>query len=653
VAGPAGGRVSDGGNVTLVIPPGALAGDTQFSFTELPSIPGLPSGLTLIPGSVARIDWTGAGFVADAAITLLITPTMPTFDDGGAFAASGSPQSGAAVYTCPGGGVPFVYPQTAPSGTGATQTKRVHVGCLTVDGGTGGGGSATVGLVQPSTSTYPIVTQDPIDVTRAAAASASFAGAAANNPTYQWRRDGVDIPGATSPGYTIASAAPTDSGARFAFVANNAYGSVWSAAAVLTVQGCVGACACSATQLECSGSCANPRDNRDNCGACGQSCGWGCAEGACVSPTGPALGGGHTCVVDPSQRVLCWGINNGGELGDGTIVNRSHPVFVQGAFDVVQVATGSEHTCAVTSAGEVLCWGANGYGEMGDGEATADHLVPTAVPGLTDVVQISGGGAHTCALRASGDVACWGYNVDGELGPGNGAPNPSYSPVFVAGLNDAVEVSAGGAHTCARRRSGEVVCWGDNTSGQLGVSAGTASGQIYATGVDDAVEISAGRLHSCARRVSGEVTCWGTMRYSTGTPTPMGPTTIAGIEDAVEINASSGFIVDILTTGTNVPMPLSWSCARRQSGQVVCWGAGVQGVLGDGSSMDQMLPVPVMGLTDAAEIGHGCMAAHNCARRSSGELVCWGFNAYGQLGNGEGGDGKVRSNATPVAVLPQ
>src|SRR5262249_3871615 len=160
-----------------------------------------------------------------------------------------------------------VYPQTTASGSNTTQTKRVHVECLSVDGGAGG--SATVGLVQPSTTTYPIVTQDPVDVTCAAAASASFVGAATNASRYQWRRDGVDIPGATSSSYGIASASPSDSGAQFSFVATNAYGSVWSAEAVLTVQGCLGACACSATQLECAGSCANLQNDRNNCGSCG------------------------------------------------------------------------------------------------------------------------------------------------------------------------------------------------------------------------------------------------------------------------------------------------------------------------------------------------------------------------------------------------
>jgi alpha-tubulin suppressor-like RCC1 family protein len=130
------------------------------------------------------------------------------------------------------------------------------------------------------------------------------------------------------------------------------------------------------------------------------------------------------------------------------------------------LAVGTDHTCAQRASGQVLCWGANHSGQLGDGSAENIRTMPVAVADLTDAVEVAAGNHHTCARRATGRVLCWGSNAVGQLG--DGTTMDRARPVPVVGLTDAVEVSAGIRHACARRAGGQVLCWGENRHGVLG-----------------------------------------------------------------------------------------------------------------------------------------------------------------------------------------
>jgi alpha-tubulin suppressor-like RCC1 family protein len=326
----------------------------------------------------------------------------------------------------------------------------------------------------------------------------------------------------------------------------------------------------------------------------------------------------HSCAVKTSGAVVCWGLNSSGQLGDGTTVSRTITATVTGLTDAVSVVTGDVHSCAIRASGSVVCWGNSNFAQLGDGNVTSpSQSIPVAVVGITDAVELTAGNSHTCARRAGGAVLCWGNNSQGQAGVAVGAIQSV--PVAVAGLTDAVDISAGTFHTCARKIDDSVICWGNNASGQLGDGT-TATRAITApvAGLTDAVELSAGSAHNCARRTSGAVVCWGNnSNGQLGDGTTLTSTlaaAVAGLPDAIELSAGADH-----------------TCARKANGSVVCWGNNSNGQLGDGSTApNQTFAVAVTGLTDAIQLAAG--GTHSCAIRTNASVVCWGGNTLGQLG---------------------
>jgi alpha-tubulin suppressor-like RCC1 family protein len=342
----------------------------------------------------------------------------------------------------------------------------------------------------------------------------------------------------------------------------------------------------------------------------------------------------HSCAVTKTGRVQCWGGNVYGQLGDGSRTKALTPVTVSGLNDVVSVSPAGTHTCALTADGLVRCWGENLYGQLGDG-STTDALTPVTVSGLNDVVAVAAGysnpgtnrAAHTCAVKGDGSVWCWGANYFGQLG--DGSYLDSLTPVMVVGLTNAVSVSAGsnprgqsGVHTCAVTADGLVQCWGENESGQLGaVRAQDDLTPVTVAGLSDAIAVSAGGVHTCALRSGGRVQCWGG-KYSYRMPNGDGsttnalkPVTVSGLSGAVAVSAGSGH-----------------SCALTNDGGAQCWGGSGQGQLGDGSTTNALTPVSVHGLSGALSVSSG--NSHSCAVESEGHARCWGLNLSGQLGDG-------------------
>ena len=327
-------------------------------------------------------------------------------------------------------------------------------------------------------------------------------------------------------------------------------------------------------------------------------------------------------------QVRCWGSNYYGQLGNLEIIGNSYtpvPVWNVGSSssenlltDVAALTAGGSHTCALLASGEVRCWGRNEiFGQLGNG-STASSNTPVAVNELTDVVALTAGSEHTCALLASGEVRCWGRNY-GTM------------PVAVNGLTDVVALAAGRWHTCALLASGEVRCWGDNGYGQLGDGSITdRSTPVAVNGLTDVVALTGGLYHTCALLASGELRCWGNNYYGQ-------------LGDGSTTQSSTPVAVNELTDVVALTAGSEHTCALLVSGEVRCWGKNDYGQLGDGSKTDRTTPVAVNELTDVVALTAG--SEHTCALLASGGVRCWGYNGYGQLG-----DGSTTQSSTPVPV---
>ncbi len=345
--------------------------------------------------------------------------------------------------------------------------------------------------------------------------------------------------------------------------------------------------------------------------------------------------GHHSCVVvSEVGEVYCWGSNDSGQLGVGGIGAEqysSKPLKAAGVSDAVSVATGWEHSCAVHRNGTVSCWGDNNRGELGDGVVESVALDPVSVIGIDDALDADAGHWHTCALHRSGQVSCWGWNADGQLGNGgDGVVSPT--PVRVDGISDAVAVALGSEHSCALHATGEISCWGDNFFGELGT--GTAGPNERSptpqkvVGISDAVVIDTTIEHSCAVHETGKISCWGAngngQLGNNSLESVSVPQQVIGIDDAVDISVGAGF-----------------SCAVRRGGTVYCWGSNTLGSLGNGeqdpfdpdsSFWGSMSPLQVLGISDVVDISSGRW--FTCALTKGDDAYCWGSNLYGELGAG-------------------
>jgi alpha-tubulin suppressor-like RCC1 family protein len=188
-----------------------------------------------------------------------------------------------------------------------------------------------------------------------------------------------------------------------------------------------------------------------------------------------SAGDSHTCGITAGY-MLCWGSNSSGQLGDGSMTDRRSPVQVSGS-KWGSVASGGAHTCGLEKMTELMyCWGNNAFGQVGDG-TTVQRLTPVIVFGKINFVYLSAGATHTCGARNGTGVYCWGQNGSGRLG--NGTSNDSHTPVaaFFAGGSSMRSIASGVEHTCAVNWNGFAICWGANSSGQLGI--GPFSGPSY------------------------------------------------------------------------------------------------------------------------------------------------------------------------------
>jgi alpha-tubulin suppressor-like RCC1 family protein len=393
--------------------------------------------------------------------------------------------------------------------------------------------------------------------------------------------------------------------------------------------------------------------------------------------TAVVAGSDHSCALLDDRTVKCWGGNLFGQLGVGDITDRGDgPGEMGNNLPAVDLGTGRTataisagllHSCALLDNDIVKCWGSNVSGELGQGDIASrgdatgemgNNLAAVNLGTGRTATAITAGNFYTCALLDNGTVKCWGYNSYGQLGQGDttnrgdGAGEMGNNlPVVDLGTAGAAQaVAAGGYHTCGLLEGGAVKCWGDNGFGQLGLSdtnnRGDGPGEMRDNlpavdlGSRRATAIAAGNAHSCALLDIGTVKCWGNNFYGQlglGDTSDRGDTPGEMGNNLPTVNLGAGRTATAIATGS------AHSCALLDNGTVKCWGYNSYGQLGQGDIVNRGDGVGKMGDDlPAVNLGAGRTATaiaagdhHTCARLDNRTVKCWGRNTRGQLGQGD------------------
>ncbi|HEX6614704.1 MAG TPA: hypothetical protein VF046_00220 [Gemmatimonadales bacterium] len=335
-----------------------------------------------------------------------------------------------------------------------------------------------------------------------------------------------------------------------------------------------------------------------------------------------SAGTGHSCGITIENTAYCWGANFDGELGDGSATRHPTPHAVAGGlrFRNISADEGEGHTCGVTLEYRAYCWGLNQFGELGDGTGSNRSLVPVAVAGGLRFRQVEAGVFFTCGVTYPDNRAyCWGDNLYGKLGDGSNMS--AFSPVAVAGGLQFRQVTLGEWHACGITLDNRAYCWGNNRDGQIGDSSNAASRSV-ATAVAGGHrfrQIDAGNFHTCAVTTTDRAFCWGSGGYGQigdgRTYRRFWPRRVAGRISFERVTAGA-----------------SQSCGETTENQAYCWGQNFSGQLGDGTTTDRLMPVAVTGGLRFRQLSTAY--SETCGKTSTGEAYCWGGNAFGQLGDG-------------------
>jgi len=453
---------------------------------------------------------------------------------------------------------------------------------------------------------------------------------------------------------------------------------------------------------------------------------------------------GHTCAALSGGTVKCWGYNGVGQLGDGTTTQSLTPVTVSGISTAIdQVSAGNYRSCVVLSDGTAKCWGS---AALGDGTWNTSYT-PVTVSGLSSTNTIEAGDQTTCAFVSNSTTAkCWGNDSYGTVGDGTTSQRatpvgvigiPPTAPIVTTDVASSITTSGATLNGTGNGSGATATGWfrysttnstnlcNDTFGTRAPASGGTnlglggsvsysasisglssATPYYYCAVVENSVGKSGGSVTSFTTAGAPSVTTnsessnttlgvvlngsanpnWiattGWFRYSTtndaglcndtfGTRVPATGGTDLGSGNSSqtyweEVSLSSatpyyycaiaenssgksgGSVVSFTTSSTSksadkISVGSSHACAVLSDGTVNCWGYNAYGQLGDGTTTNRTTPVAVSGISNATDIFTGVY--HTCAVLSDNTAKCWGYNAYGQLG-----DGTTTQRTTPVAV---
>lgn len=299
-----------------------------------------------------------------------------------------------------------------------------------------------------------------------------------------------------------------------------------------------------------------------------------------------SAGNGHTCALQASGSVWCWGLDADGQLGDGPATAETcsgpypcstRPVQVVASTGFTAVDAGRYFTCAVAVGGAGYCWGFNGDGQLGTDQSPGAANVPIAIhppAGSTEALSlqaIASARLSACAVATDGTAWCWGRNTDGQLGNGGWSLDPSATdvPVAVAAPLGATQppafadIDVSSAVTCARTPGGAAWCWGFDPDGPEACLNPCTTRPVELPGAHTFDVVGPG----CGLDADGVAWCW---PVAVGTPASVPGHTFVHLDHEVH------------------------TCAAKADGSVWCWGDNTSGQLGDGTTTGSATPVEVV-----------------------------------------------------------
>ncbi len=398
------------------------------------------------------------------------------------------------------------------------------------------------------------------------------------------------------------------------------------------------------------------------CGSVGQACCGGeptCADGTfcmggtcqqCV--TDVTIGHRYICQTKYDKSIWCSGENDNGELGNGSAgLDQRTPTQVKEAAgpltDVSYLGVAYDASCAIRANGNVYCWGIGGDGQLGNGGATmGQSTVPLRVVmqngmPVTGIVELAGGYGHVCGRDMAGDVWCWGRNGQGQLG--NGTITPANQNFATRVLNTmggtpftgATKLIAGGDFTCVTKNTDQLWCWGADYDGQLGDNA--TANRLVPFMAAKTTSASAGIFHLCILNADSSVSCAGANYHAqvgNGTGGAFNGSDQKTFEKVL-VEPGGAPMTGAKQVVTGGPM----SCAVMMDDSVKCWGDSFFGQTGTGTGSQVPFDVLVRTPTGAKKLDKTDRVVtrypRGCAHTAAGTWVCWGRGRSGEFGNGK------------------
>ncbi|MCH9687413.1 MAG: hypothetical protein K0V04_38620 [Deltaproteobacteria bacterium] len=380
----------------------------------------------------------------------------------------------------------------------------------------------------------------------------------------------------------------------------------------------------------------DPGTTGEACGAGGQACcmgstcdaGLACTGGLCGCVSEVAVGDRHSCAVKLDGSLWCWGDNLLGQLADGALEQSMSPVPIPGFGPgaEVQSISARTHTCAVRNGNVAVCWGDNTSQKVDFGAPIDVITSPVDATWANPAVRVGVGGNHSCVSRGLDmPLVCWGDNSSGQL---TGVDMPTPQDVTLGAAIDPAALAMGQAHSCVAALTGELYCWGSNAFGQLGLdtTAIPSTNVVNVVPIVPVGSVVAGTEHTCATAGS-DVVCWG--RNDLG-QVGDGTTANTFVPTTVQFPLGAGAISTVVAAGNH-------TCALSATGALFCWGGNELGELmleqdKNGVDMFTLSPQEIDVGFEIAQLATS--VTHTCALSTAGQVYCWGGNDYGQIGDG-------------------